>query len=94
MLEPGKTLRERPCEIAPLRIEIALLERIPIEVVELGSGRINEFVTMCAQRSKRTPAEPQRVLRFGIRIQFDMPSFTVEHRKQARAINRRGWHLE
>jgi len=84
---------ERSRESAPVLVEIPLLERILVEVVELGPRRFNQLVTTGAQRSKRAPPEPLGVLRLGIRIEFNM-LLPMEHPDKADAVDRTPRHSE
>jgi hypothetical protein len=93
-LELDKAVLERSREIAPIQVDIPLLERIPVEVVQLGPRRLNQLVTTGAQRSKRTPPEPQWVLRLGIRFEFDSLWLPMQHPGKALAVDRTARHAE
>ena len=77
-----------------LRMEIALLERIGLEIVQLWPRCIDQFVAIAAERPEAAPAESFRIRRLGIGFELDVRPVRAHQSSKAYTVCRGDWHVQ
>ena len=99
--ERHEALLHQVREIAPLLIEVPLLERIALQVVQLTTWRLDELESAGSKRPERAPAESLGIERLGVGFEIDVPGSAVKEIGEADAVGRgtrhadqiqHGWH--